>query len=361
MQTEKVVVPFEIKELNEESDDFFTFKGFASTFGNIDLVDDVIEPGAFQESIREKEGNGERFPALWQHRMTEPIGVYSQIREDAKGLFVEGKLPKSDTFVSGRVIPQLKIGSVSKLSIGFSVFDDGSVEMVNGIRHIKKLKLFEVSLVTFPANPEASITEVKGAVPFQDLPLADRDRPWDSSAAKARVRTWAGAEEGLDTATIQRKYRRCFFWYDEGSPDVFASYKLPFTDIINGRLTAIPRGIFAAAAAMRGARGGVDIPSEDRPAVIRNINRYYDKMDLPSPFREESAFRIDDFKSHSERELEEILNTGACFSGKKAKVIISALKAAGLWDGESGGHRDGDLMGDLKTNLLQLKKELEEI
>lgn len=127
--------------------------------------------------------------------------------------------------------------------------------------------------------------ELKGTPPFMDLPLAPRAMAWSASAAKARVRTWAGADDGLTNAAIQKKYRGCFFWYDPTKPSLFASFKLPFTDIIDGKLTAIPRGIFAAAGAMLGARGGVDIPDADRPGVTRHIERYYRKMGLPSPFK----------------------------------------------------------------------------
>ena len=126
--------------------------------------------------------------------------------------------------------------------------------------------------------------DTKSVTPFADLPLAPQGTVWNSPQAKKRVRVWAGADEGLTTPAIQKKYRDCFFWYDRANPDLFSSYKLPFSDIIGGKLTAVPRGIFAAAGAMRGARGGVDIPAADRPGVIRHIERYYTKMGLDSPF-----------------------------------------------------------------------------
>lgn len=128
------------------------------------------------------------------------------------------------------------------------------------------------------------MSELKSATPFKDLPLAPRGTVWSAQAAKKRVRVWAGADEGLTTPAIQKKYRDCFFWYDQANPSLFSSYKLPFSDIIDGKLTAVARGIFAAAAAMLGARGGVDIPAADRPAVIRHIERYYKKLGQDSPF-----------------------------------------------------------------------------
>jgi hypothetical protein len=168
-------VPFEIKEISDEGD-FFTFKGHASTFGNVDFGDDVVEPGAFKESLKRKADRDELFPALWQHRTSEPVGVYPVIKEDAKGLFVEGKLPKTDTFVTGRVIPQMKVGSVTKMSIGFSCWGlAGSWEIIDGIRHIKKLNLFEISLVTLAENEEATITEMKSMGNDDLKSLPDRE------------------------------------------------------------------------------------------------------------------------------------------------------------------------------------------
>lgn len=126
--------------------------------------------------------------------------------------------------------------------------------------------------------------ENKSVTPFKDLPLASRGTVWSAQAAKKRVRVWAGADEGLTSSAIQKKYRDCFFWYDAANPSLFSSYKLPFSDIIGGKLTAVPRGIFAAAGVMEGARGGVDIPQSDRAGVINHIKRYYKKMGLDSPF-----------------------------------------------------------------------------
>ncbi len=115
--------------------------------------------------------------------------------------------------------------------------------------------------------------EEKGATTFQDLPLGPRERRWDAAAAEKRVRAWAEAEEKPNA-----KYKRAFFWFDSEASDTFGAYKLQFADIIEGSLVAIPRGIFASAAACMGSRGGVDIPESDMPAVKSHIGRYYAKM-----------------------------------------------------------------------------------
>jgi hypothetical protein len=234
------------------------------------------------------------------------------------------------------------------------------VEFVGGVRNIGEAELLEGSILDIPMNLRAVITEVKAVTTFKDLPLADRDRAWDASAAKARVATWAGADDGLATAEIQRMYRDCFFWYDAESPELFASYKLPFTDVIDGRLTAIPRAIFAAAGAMQGARGGVDIPADERAGVISHIERYYDKMGLESPFSEERAFRVDDATVFDERTLEKLLSSGVRFSNKEAKTLASVLKT--LRDGDGDGHRDGEpTEAEWKAVVDELKKITQEV
>ena len=115
--------------------------------------------------------------------------------------------------------------------------------------------------------------------PFKDLPLADRDREWDSDAAETRFRKWAGAEDKPNA-----KYRQAFAWYDDKNPDDFGSYKLPFADVVNGRLVAVPRGVMAAGNVMEGSRGGVDLPKSDIPRVKGHLARYYKKMDETPPW-----------------------------------------------------------------------------
>jgi hypothetical protein len=108
---------------------------------------------------------------------------------------------------------------------------------------------------------------------FKDLPLADRDRDWDSSAAEDRVREWAGAQDGPND-----EYRHAFLWYDADNKDNFTAHKLPIADVIDGNLKAIPKAISAAAGVIDGARGGVDIPADDVDRVKSHLAKYYDKM-----------------------------------------------------------------------------------
>lgn len=147
---------FECKALPENEDkDYFYFEGYLSTYGNIDHGRDIVARGAFDESLKELWPD-----LLWQHKRGEVVGVFTDIKSDEKGLFVQGKMPKEDSLVKGRVIPQMKVGSVNSMSIGYWAtkveWDDDY-----DVRTILKATLFEGSLVSQPMNEEAEITDMK--------------------------------------------------------------------------------------------------------------------------------------------------------------------------------------------------------
>jgi len=156
MERKILTVPFEIKKTDED-EKYFTFSGYASTFGNRDMGGDVVVKGAFVESLKKITPK-----LLWQHKTTEPIGIFEEIYEDDKGLFVSGKMPLDDDLVRGRVKPQMKIGSISQMSIGYSIVDK-MIETKDDITtwFLTKLDLYEASLVSIPMNPLANITAMK--------------------------------------------------------------------------------------------------------------------------------------------------------------------------------------------------------
>lgn len=115
---------------------------------------------------------------------------------------------------------------------------------------------------------------------FAELPITVG--AWDASAAETRIRKWAGgpAKETMDWG----KYAQAFFWHDTSDPENFGSYKLPFADVVDGDLKAVTSGIFAAAAAVQGARGGVQLPAGDLAKVKSHISRYYKTLNRETPW-----------------------------------------------------------------------------
>lgn len=328
-------VKIEVKEFRED-DKYFYFEAYLSTFDNVDRGDDAMVKGCFIESLKEID------PALLAfHNPDEPVGIFEKVFEDDIGLYVHGKMPKKDVYVSGRIIPQMEVGSIKSMSIGYSIADyNKDMEIIDGVRYLKKVTLWEGSLVTIPMNPEARI---KSAVPFQDdIPIGERTRPWDSTLALGRVRDWSGAEDGgLEDPEVQDKYKRAFLWFDDDAPELFGSYKLPVGDIVAETLTIIPRAIFSAAAALQGARGGVFIPGEDRPRVMRTVEKYYEKMGMESPF-DGKTFRIDDIDSLTKRQLERLFHKGVRVSQEVSKELVSIIKSDNHRDGDLDQNRDGE-------------------
>lgn len=122
-------------------------------------------------------------------------------------------------------------------------------------------------------SPMMMMASERKAIGQSDLPLADRGIEWNASKAESDVRAYAGGDN-IDWS----KYAKAFFYVDESAPDKFGSYKLQFADVVGGELRAVPRGIFAVAGVLAGARGGVDIPEADAEEIKNKVSAYYDRM-----------------------------------------------------------------------------------
>lgn len=338
---------FEVKAVSEPGDgeSIGKFEGYASTFGNADRVDDIIVKGAFANTLKDHQDRNRQIRMLSQHDRHNLIGGFpsQDAFEDDRGLFVKGNV-NLDTQRGREAFSLMKQGVLEDMSIGFIIRDS---EMNDGMQFIKEAELFEISLVTEPANPEAQITAIKAVVPFQDLPLADIGRPWDSEAAVGRVREATGSED-----TPSDTYRNAFLWFDRANADEFGAYKIPIATVIDGRMTAVPRGIFAAAAALQGARGGVFIPENDRPAVIRNVERYYEKMGRESPF--EKGFSPAELKSCTLSELKSLFRAGTPLSASGAEYVVSQIKQG---SGKQAPDNQADGLRALKKTLNKHRKE----
>ena len=151
-----------IKAYDDEDEDkeYGRFEGYGSVFGNKDLGNDVIEKGAFAKSIRRRKAKGVKL--LYQHKSDMPIGVFDEIKEDDHGLVVKGRLALK-TQAGAEAYELLKMGALDGLSIGFRVNpQEVSYDKRANKRIIKEVDLMEVSLVTFPMNPQATVRSVKG-------------------------------------------------------------------------------------------------------------------------------------------------------------------------------------------------------
>ncbi len=134
------------------------FEGYASLFGARDGVGDAVAPGAFAASLRRRGAAGVRM--LYQHFAYEPIGVWEEIREDSRGLYVRGRLV-TEVERSRDVAALLREGALGGLSIGFKTVR-ARKEAASGQRTLLQVDLWEISIVTFPLLEAASVTAVGG-------------------------------------------------------------------------------------------------------------------------------------------------------------------------------------------------------
>lgn len=165
MTKQRLDIPLKLKSVSDNGE----FEGYGSVFGVKDSYDDVVVPGAFSKSLeawREKKS----LPAmLWQHRMDEPIGIYTDMKEDDVGLYVKGRLLIDDDPLAKRAHAHMKAGSLTGLSIGY-MLKDWEYDRTKEVFLLKEIDLWEVSPVTFPSNDEARISDVKSAFARGEMP-----------------------------------------------------------------------------------------------------------------------------------------------------------------------------------------------
>ena len=159
MELRYIERPFEIKAVEEDG----IFEGRGSVFGNVDSYKEIVAPGAFTDTLAAWKAQNRLPPVLWQHRSGEPIGPHLEMEERADGLHVKGQLLVNDVQRAKEARALMKAKAVNGLSIGFVTRED-AYDRVTGIRTLKKVDLWEVSVVTFPANPAAQISSVKSAI-----------------------------------------------------------------------------------------------------------------------------------------------------------------------------------------------------
>ncbi|MBX9697539.1 MAG: HK97 family phage prohead protease [Alphaproteobacteria bacterium] len=132
-------------------------RGYASVFNHLDHHGDRVQKGAFLASLKAWHTRRRMPKMLWQHEATKPIGQWLKVQEDERGLYVEGKLLLE--IQQGReAFTLIQEGVLDSLSIGYRV-EEAVVPKGDerGTRHLQKLDLQEISLVTFAANSEASL------------------------------------------------------------------------------------------------------------------------------------------------------------------------------------------------------------
>ncbi|SIN89114.1 hypothetical protein SAMN05444002_1287 [Vannielia litorea] len=165
-------------------DESFEIAGYASLFGEADQGGDVVVAGAYARSLKAMAAKGQAVKMLWQHDPREPIGIWDEVREDRRGLYVKGRLLK-DVARAREAAALINAGAIDGLSIGYRT--KRAEKDAQGRRLLHDLELWEVSLVTFPMLREARLSGAKGETP-------EADEGWQelAEALRAARRALAG-------------------------------------------------------------------------------------------------------------------------------------------------------------------------
>jgi hypothetical protein len=244
-------------------------------------------------------------------------------------------LPKKDTFVTGRIMPQIKVRSITGLSVGYQP-EEFSYDTVNDktIRRLKRCQLKETSPCVYPMNEEARIEMIKSfqnhevktdeaskiVTSFKDYVIAD-DVSWDKAKSVKQIREHTNSTDAPSSA-----YKNCFMYYDAEKTDDFTGYKMPFVYWMDGSFKAIPKALSAIVGAISG-RGGVDISDANKEKIKSQINMYYRKMDREEPFKSNGNTFIDKktLEGLEKRDYEKLFDDNIILSSQAKKKIADSL------------------------------------
>jgi len=271
-------ISVEVKQFDEQNRSFWAV---ASTSTPDRFGDIIVQDGWELEQFKKN-------PVIpWGHDYNKPpVARAEEIYVDNGKLVFLAKFPEPGTYdLADTVFELYKQGFLKAFSVGFIPVEYEPNE--HGGLTYKRQELLEISAVTVPANPEALMLAYKSmlkAVPPKHTPPIDEDSDWDKTEAIKQLRKWASRDGSGDKDTIDwAKYAKGFGWYDENDKENFGSYKLPHHYVRNGRLITPWSGVKAAMAALLGARGGVDIPENERKKVYNHLAAHYKQFDKEPP------------------------------------------------------------------------------
>jgi uncharacterized protein len=167
MNLRKRAFPLHVREITDKGE----LTGYASVFDKMDWYGDVVRRGAFTKTIAAWKAKSKLPPLLWQHQSASPLGPHLDMYEDEKGLFVHAQLLVDDVEKAREAHALIKSKAISGMSIGFDIPDGGmEYDGKTNVWNLIELDLWENSLVTFPANEDAGVEEVKTILASGKLP-----------------------------------------------------------------------------------------------------------------------------------------------------------------------------------------------
>ncbi len=160
-----------------------SIEGYASLFGEVDQARDMVMPGAFAQTLKQR--GLRKIPMLFQHDPSEPVGIWLDLVEDWRGLKARGRLIP-DVARARELLSLLKAGAVDGLSIGYRTVR-GQIDPKTRVRRLYQVELWEISIVTFPLLNGARVSAVKAAAPKLSRLRAAAEAEWRSVVAGGEI------------------------------------------------------------------------------------------------------------------------------------------------------------------------------
>lgn len=267
-------------------------QAYASKFGNEDEYKDIVVEGAYKRTLanQRKAARPYLYTYLYQHDPNLIVGGIKDAEEDSKGLIYQAQC-NLETQLGRETYSNAKMGVLYQSSIGYDV-PPGGAEFKEGIRYLKEIRLWEISLVTFAANPEATVVGVKASQrPYEiwtpetktvsgdtSLSIGPRDEAWDGSKAKRQIFEYATDSDGEIDAS---KAKKCFLQVD-GDTSLKGSYSYPFVYIENDSPRIAVGGVKACAGALSRSRGA-DTSDSDVAGMRKKVETLYARINKAYP------------------------------------------------------------------------------
>lgn len=249
-------------------------EGYASVFNNVDLGGDVVKPGAFRKTIKERLKKG-MIKLYDSHQLFEGtgavIGLVKDAKEDDYGLWFHADF--SSVSRAQEVRTKIREGILNATSFGYDIIKSNPRGENEEGYDLTELRLWEVSIVPWGMNPKAEPRTVKSLIKISDFELASKDHDWNPMEARKRIAEWADGD--------WKSFRKCFLWVDASKAEETGGYFFPVCDVIDGS----PKYVLSAAtAALKRARGEDEsVWKDDATKIEEQIEEIYKKFDVELP------------------------------------------------------------------------------
>lgn len=300
----------EHKHIQLDAKAFDTIKGTitlkACYYGNVDRVNDILEKGScdnsikrFQNAKKNSAWEGNKIPFLLEHNGAEILAINIDDLYDTEDAPVV-VATISDDF---KKLQPAKVQEIynkiteGKMFASIGYYPAKSYVDNNKVRRLQEVKLAEISLTTNPANTKATMIDLKN-INLPKYPI-DIESSWDGTQAEQRWREYTKSVEMPNT-----NYKNGFLYFDAENQDNFGAYHLQVVDIIDGEPKINERAVFAVYQAMRGARGGLTVvPESEMPKLQGTVNELYKKINRVRVAEGMEALEMPNFKTKSEFDI----------------------------------------------------------